>query len=869
MDRPEAPAEPAARLRGRRDRDPLLAFAVVVSVFKIAAGLALVAAYRSVLQPGEFSPIVSLAHVAVFAGAALFLAAAGARDRRALDLGAFFLLVAVSFANGLLFRLAGLEGLPREIQEGLLAVHPGAFLPLFLWRFVARFPRLYRFDRGQAVERGFVAAATVLGVLCFLASVLGDAVRDSPLSPLSALGWGRPGRWFDAIQFGLAIPALPFGLWKARRADVGERRRYSIFMAGLLVGFFPIAAQVLAEAIFPSYYEFMNPPGRRLVVGLFLFPLLLSIPVTTTYSVLVHRVLDVKLIIRKAVRYAFARYTIVALAALLAAALGAAVVRHRDESLGALLTSASGLSIVAPLAVLLGLLGARRALLDAIDRRFFREALDTRALLSELSAGTAAGGETVAAVGRAVSQALQSSLHVAQADILVADWEAGTLRSAAGRLRNLSLHGSLAASLGRRPEGIVVELDHEDPLVGELPEDEQQWLADGGVHLMMPLTSSREFVGAMVLGEKLSELPFSSEDHRLLAPVAAAVALRIENLRLRDARNATTPTDSGAPGGRTAEEPAQVCVACSFVASATSPACPRCPGSLTPIQLPLVLAGKFRLERELGRGGMGVVYLAIDTALERRVAIKTLPRVSVAESVRLRREARAMAAFTHPHLALIFGVESWRGSPALVMEYLEGGTLADRLRRGVLTSAETEELARDLTGALALIHDEGLLHRDIKPSNIAFTRAGRPKLLDFGLAQMFVDRTPVLSAPRPTAGAATAASVSDLTTVDRLGVAGTPGYMAPEARAGLSLDGSADLWSLGVVLFECLTGERPFKGQPGEADLDLRIEERAPGCPRGLRELVADLLALDKRKRPRSARAVLSRLGGDGAVRAA
>jgi serine/threonine-protein kinase len=386
---------------------------------------------------------------------------------------------------------------------------------------------------------------------------------------------------------------------------------------------------------------------------------------------------------------------------------------------------------------------------------------------------------------------------------------------------------------------------------------------------MMPLTSGREFVGAMVLGEKLSELPFSSEDHRLLAPVAAAVALRIENLRLRDAHIAAAPIDSDALRSEPAEEPAQVCVVCSFVASATALSCPRCPGSLTPIQLPLVLAGKFRLERELGRGGMGVVYLAIDTALERRVAIKTLPRVSVGESVRLRREARAMAAFTHPHLSLIFGIESWRGSPALVMEYLEGGTLADRLRRGLLTPEETAELARDLTGALALIHDEGLLHRDIKPSNIAFTRAGRPKLLDFGLAQMFVDRAPALSsAARTPARAGIAPSVSDLTTVDRLGVAGTPGYMAPEARAGLSLDGSADLWSLGVVLFECLTGERPFKGQPAQADLGLRIEERAPDCPKALRELVADLLALDKRKRPRSARAVLSRLGA-GAVQAA
>jgi hypothetical protein len=868
MDRPEVPA--GAAPRGWRGRDWLMVFVAAASVFKILTSLTLAGVFRESLRDGTFPAVVPIAHILVFSGAALFLATAGSRDRRALHLGSFFLLIAVAFSNGMLVRVAGLEAWPQRIQAAMLALHPNAFLPLFLWRFVAQFPRLRRFDRGESVERAFISASVALGAICFFASALIGVVRDTPLEFLAAMAWGGESTGFDTVMFGLAIPALPFGLWKAKRAEAVERRRYRLFLTGILGGFLPLALQVLAEALFPSLNAFMSVPPRGLIAGLVLFPLFLSIPLTTTYSVVVHRVLDVRLILRKAVRYALARYTLLAFVLVLAVALGAALVEHREQSLGTLLTTSSGLSIILPLAVLLGLLAVRRSLLDAIDRRFFREAIDARALLTDLAATAVASGETLESVCQRFSQSLQSSLHVVQAEVLVADWEHRTLKSAAGRLRDLSLEGPLCAALSSRRDGIVIELDRPDSFVSTLTPDEQQWLADGAVHLLMPLASGSDFVGVMVLGEKLSDLPFTPEDHRLLAPVAAALALRIENLRLRDIRTAAVSLDPSGSSRQEAEAPAQVCVSCFGVAPHGLLSCPRCLGSLTPIQLPLVLAGKFRLERELGRGGMGVVYLATDTGLDRRVAIKSLPRVSVGESVRLRREARAMAAFAHPNLASIFGIESFRGSPALVMEYLEGGTLADLLLRGPLTPAETTALARELSGALALIHNEGLLHRDIKPSNIAFTAARRPKLLDFGLAQMLIDHAPVREAAETRDRGQLWMSVSDLTTADRPGgVAGTPGYMAPEARSGQSLDGGADLWSFGVVLFECLTGERPFKGSPASADFSLILEERAPECPPYLRELVADLLTIDRRKRPRSAREILGRLPFEGSGQAA
>ena len=874
MDRSEARGEPTVgpeRLNGpgrfnRPERfnsnDWLRTSVVFAAAGKTLVVLLMLIVWREFLSPGTFPGIVPLAHMAVFAGAALFLAVVGGRDRRALDLGSFFLLVAAAFAHGMLYRLEGLEASARLVQQAMLALHPEAFLPVFLWRFVSRFPRLHRFDRGQAFERTFLGVSVVLGAVCFVASASRDLLEGSQVAFISVMAWGTKGGWFDATLFGLALPALPFGLWKARRADPTERRRYSLFIAGLLVGFVPLSLQVLAEAVSPAFDAFMNVGSRRVLAGAVLFPLLLSTPLTATYAVVVHRVLDVRLIVRNALRYLLARYTLMAGALGLLAVLFAAVYRHRDESVGALLSTTSGLTIVIPLAVLLALLGWRGSILDAIDRRFFREALDARAVLGRLAETGGLAGDTLASLCVGLARTLGASLHVTRCEILVADLDRQTLVSPSGELGSLSLQSRIAAALQGSPDGLVVELDQPDSTVGEFPADEQQWLADGDVHFLIPFAAGREIVGVLALGEKLSELPFSREDRNLLGPVASALALRIENLRLREARTPSLHSVLGLPERDLRDDPALFCVGCAHLSPAGSSTCLRCAQPVEPIQLPLLLAGKFRLERELGRGGMGVVYSAIDVALERRVAIKTLPRVSVAESVRLRHEARAMASFAHPHLASIFGIESYRGVPALVMEYLDGGTLAERLRRSRLSPAETVSLARDLAGALASIHDQGLLHRDIKPSNIAFSASsGVPKLLDFGLAQMFRHRVAPYPEDPASAGSLGRIGISDATTADGIGgIAGTVSYMSPEAIGGQPLDGSTDLWSLGVVLFECLTSERPFKGTPTKTDLSFRIEESVPECPASLRAVVADLLAIDRRRRPKSAREVLSRL---------
>jgi len=277
-----------------------------------------------------------------------------------------------------------------------------------------------------------------------------------------------------------------------------------------------------------------------------------------------------------------------------------------------------------------------------------------------------------------------------------------------------------------------------------------------------------------------------------------------------------------------------------------------------------VLPGRFRFERRIGAGGMGVVYRAVDLALSRSVAVKTMRRVSVDDSLRLRREARAAAAVHHPNLALIFGFESWQGTPMLIMEFLEGGTLEDRLQKEVLGPRETLDLGIALTGALEKLHVANILHRDLKPSNIGYGVDGAPRLMDFGIARLQYDlrREAALITDGPTVvpgiDSETWAGLPTATTANKQMV-GTLEYLAPEAIHGQTPTPGFDLWGLTVVLLECLVGERVFSGTRKEilskiaaGDIpDLKILR--PDCPAVLADFFAAALHHETSQRPISA----------------
>jgi serine/threonine protein kinase len=386
----------------------------------------------------------------------------------------------------------------------------------------------------------------------------------------------------------------------------------------------------------------------------------------------------------------------------------------------------------------------------------------------------------------------------------------------------------------------------------------------------VPLKSTDGALAGLIgLGAKRSELSFSREDRQLLEAIAASAALNLENRRLRETppvREAmpAMPAARGVDGSR----PAAECLLCGRVYPPETRDCD-CGGELAEALVPFVLAGKFQFDLRLGNGGMGVVYRALDLDLGRQVAVKTLPRTLPEDAVRLRREAKAMASVQHENLAVIFGAETWRGTPMLVVELLTGGTLAHKLRDGPLPPSRALDICLALARGVEHLHEAALLHGDIKPSNIGFGRNGTAKLLDFGVARMLRERLVAADATTRTAGSRRVDASAEPGGETHV-AGGTSLYMSPEALDDEPARPDYDVWSLTVVLFEMIAGVPPFRASSIEGirnemrrDTARDVRRYCPGCPEALVSFLQLSLSVHPADRARSAaelHASLSRL---------
>ena len=272
--------------------------------------------------------------------------------------------------------------------------------------------------------------------------------------------------------------------------------------------------------------------------------------------------------------------------------------------------------------------------------------------------------------------------------------------------------------------------------------------------------------------------------------------------------------------------------------------------------------GVYEISGALGAGGMGEVYRARDTTLNRDVAIKILPELFAVDPdrlIRFTREAQTLASLNHQNIAHVYGVEA----RALVMELVEGEDLAQRLERGPMPVEDAIEIALQIACGLEAAHERGIVHRDLKPANVRVTPEGTAKILDFGLAKAVDD-----------AGSRSAANVMNSPTftspATELGVIlGTAAYMAPEQARGKAVDKRADIWAFGCVVYEMLTAKRPFGGETVTDMLAAIVKEEAswqalpPATPPSLRRLLAQCLIKDPRQRLRDigdARIALERM---------
>jgi hypothetical protein len=689
-------------------------------------------------------------------------------------------------------------------------------LPIVLF---ASFPR--RLVRGRWVWLPLWAGNAVLAaavLAAFYSAFLQPAV------PVRVPSWlVRPA----LLLRNLGLVAIPVVLvWNYRGlTDVNERRRMRVLVAGLMVSFVVISGEMLlrgssspaVETLLATYWS-----SPLLLVGVTLGALG---PLAIAYAVLRHRVFDVRVIIRQGLQYAAARRLLLALAPLCGVLLVADLALHSDQTVAQAVLQRGWLYAALAAAAIVAQ-AKSRAWLDALDRTFFRERYDAQRILGHVLTDVRETTDFAAAASRAVSQ-IDSALHPEFASVLVHRPEETSFRTVAssGLLPSppeIRPDGKLMALL--RLLGKPLEVSQSDTgwLRRQLPADEAEGLVRARVEWILPVaTGTGRAEALLVLGPRRSEEPYTQEDQALLEGVASGLSVVVE---------------------RTTSLAASRAHLAPFETAETAV---------------MRIAGRYVVRRELGRGGMGAVYQAHDTELDRDVAVKVMrpELLDSAEAVaRFKREARAAAGLSHPNVVTVhdFGVAP-DGRAYLVMELLAGHTLRDAMRRDSrFPPARAAAVLRGVCSAVEAAHERRVVHRDLKPENVFLVDTGEgevPKVLDFGLAKALGTGDP-------------APGQFDTGTGQ---LVGTLAYMSPEQLKGGAPEPGWDLWALGVIAYEMLTGVHPFAraGMPMHAAvLSARpapVRERLGERGDGWEEFFARALAADAGARPSTTREFLAR----------
>jgi tRNA A-37 threonylcarbamoyl transferase component Bud32 len=711
-----------------------------------------------------------------------------------------------------------------------------ALFPAILFTFFAVFPQpLFR----RRWIWWLIWGPAVLVAVPFLFDLYTSLFRRAQAVPGYAVSVPA---WFALLGIyligGLVITVLNY----RRLQDLNQRRRLRVLTLGTIVGWTAMGMFLTVIAI----------GGGRVIAAVipllpFLLCLYLLFPLSFAYAILRHRVFDVGLLVRRGLQYALARRLLVSAVPVLGAILLLDLLAHGNQPMITVLENRgwvyAGLAVLAAVAYT-----QRQKWLEALDRRFFRERYDAQRLLREVvekvrrarSFGQVAP-EVVARIGTA--------LHPEFVSLLAREPHEPTYRSLAAdppgyELAVLPAQSKLMSLVRLLNKPLEVPQTGSGWLKEQLPHDETAFLRQSRMELIVPIATSAEHTEALLaLGVKRSEEPYTREDQDLLVAAASSLALLLEK-----------PSGPAPPRSDAFAE----CPSCGVCYDSSATACAKENSRLVPVILPRLLGGRYQLERRLGRGGMGTVYEASDTALERRVAVKVIREdlVGSADAAeRFRREARVAASFSHPNVVTVhdFGVAS--GTRAfLVMELLQGRTVREELwGQKRFSTARVLSVVRDACSALQAAHQRQLVHRDLKPENIFLVvgPAGEAaKVLDFGIAKFLSTAT-----LQPTADTAPGA------------VMGTLRYMAPEQWRGGEPDAAWDLWALAVVAYEMLTGAYPFDGySPADwfgaaaAIKFVPLAAHLPNVPRSGQEFFERALALEPARRPRSAHEFLEKL---------
>jgi eukaryotic-like serine/threonine-protein kinase len=831
---------------------PRYAYAVAaVLLIAVAFSILQIAVVRPAVPAAEQAPLGMMLRLVVFTGAAIVLFLLRSTD-------------ATAALSVLALALSGVAnaGPPGEPWEGVagraltgLSWIARAFafpvIALAILYFPGRSSQLRRYPVLHAVP--WIAALPMLviggGKALHLWGVEG-------LAGVTAWSAAHPVLYSASFAAALVVNLLALieGVYRYRfNHDANERRRIRMAVYTSVPGVFayavhdglPVMARLLSNPT-PAFSGWMAATLNALVL-LPAFGLV--------YAVGVERVLGPRTVLRRSLQYALATRTLRVLVFLPAIPLLITLIQDRDRRLSDLASTRAVLY--------LGLIGAITATLKYQDRarhwldeRFFRREYDARRILVSL-AGRVRFETDPADLAALVVQQLDEALHPEMVAVMAAGVDDGWLTSVATTHRSappLQATGGLASMLRWSEQPLEIFIHDPRSQARRLPTAEQSWIEETGATLLVPVVGNEGvLIGAIVLGEKRSEEAYTDEDRELLGSIASQIALAFDVARLK---RRTGPSDSQATSVVPVPlQPMLECPKCGRCEEAGTPACPADGSRMQPVaSIPRVVDNKYRIEQVLGRGGMGAVYRARDVRLDRLVALKVVRPELLGDQEarqRFRREAQIVARLQHPGIVSVFDYGTFpNGGAYLVMELVKGEDLRRvLLREGRLDEDRALEILFAVCAAIEAAHRDGVLHRDLKPENILLPGGDvAAKVLDFGVAKVMRDDATGFHTGDH-ASLVTAAGV----------IVGTPAYMAPELLHGVPPDARSDVFSLGAIAFEMLTGELPF-GRGSLADIVLAhargiAPSLGPGHQSALDRAVRAALDPDPDRRPPTVRA--------------
>lgn len=697
---------------------------------------------------------------------------------------------------------------------------------LAIFHFPSRSPLL---DRRSWIEPALWLISLPLGTIGILSSahLLGASSVAPAVTWLALRPWVFNTAWAIGLTTNIVILVEAIQRYRRNTDAVARHRIHTVLVTGVpgMAAYALMTAVPLAAASLGVRFRWPWP------LSLILETIVLLSAFGLAYAVAIRRAMSPRTALRQGIQYALARKTLALLTMLPALLLAIELYLQRDRPLSEVILG-QPLMYIGLLALFAIGLRKRDAAQKWLDRRFFRSDYDAREILLSLASRVPHETDPLALLSLVLTN-VESALHPASIAVLAES--DGRFEVAEARHHTpppIAASSGLVQLLHWSDAPLEVFLNDARSTAGRLPAADREWLRAAGAALVVPVlagsSADRPLVGFMVLGPKRSEESYTSEDRQLLAGIAAQMGLALDLSRLRRQAAAT-------PGG----------------GAAASPLLTPAGGGSTPIDVGVTIDGKYRIDAMIGRGGMGAVYRARDTRLDRDVAVKVVrgELVSSLESrERFKREAQLAARLQHPSIVTVFDYGTLPdGSAYLVMEYVRGEDLRARLRRGTLDRDAVLELLASIAEGVDAAHREHILHRDLKPENVLLPAAGGPpKVLDFGVAKMM------------TSSDARGTVTSGATIV------GTPAYMAPEQLRGGPVDPRADVYSLAVMTCEMLTGHLPF-GTGSFVDVAVRQEADEPAVdlasvPDRLAGVLRRALSMNPEKRPPTAGAFATEL---------